>query len=899
MAMTVEQLRDKLREGDGKTVSITGAELGLPNASTVFDAHLPDSTLIITNARSDVAGLTVSGTTTLGGSSMLAVDAKFIASGQALASFAVEIALADWHVRTRTVDADYGELAEDGFHTPRVVLDDVGAALVYSAGETAADGVSSGSAPPIDLRTQLGDDISQAIDGVVDEADLLLSDVAEALGFPSIKDAVGYATKHVWYKHYRSAGKPYVVSGDVDLTDVPVVDKVRWVLASSKETGGKRTYFGVVEVLFNFDTSAVPVLSGLIPAENMMVGKGITLMFTTKSLSMDDVVPWNTRLREAGHDVPVFPADGLKKGVSLGFDYQLGGQDLPMLVTWLAGKSKGSWSPPDEQVSTSIAHGDGVVEKAASTSGSGPIRLKYIEPGFEDGKPLIKVSLQANVKGLVVDIKFHIGVPIGAHQKFSFAMGGIGFELDRGPIELIGAAIYEEPTDEYVFRLEGLGMLTTPAVAVGIAGGYAQLTNGLPSVFLFGSVGAADKEGGFGPPPFRVKGAYLGGGYNSAVRVPEVAEVYKFPLVAGLDNPDVVGGQGTGPLHVLEVLAAGDHAWVKPASGENWLAIGLRFTTFEMFETTALALVEFGNDLVIALLGLTTAEFPQDRPDGEAPWAKVQVATEALYRQSEGLLALTAQLTPNSYLMAPACALTGGLAANVWVGGPHQGEFVISLGGYHPAFTVPDHYPVVPRVGYTWGISNEVNMRGEAYFALTPHAAMAGGALALTFHDGALKAWLTAHLDALVEWDPFWFLVDIGVSIGVSLTIDVWFVHATLSAELGVDLDLWGPPVGGQATVHLWFVSFTIGFGADKPGDRPSVSWDQFRTQLPRVRRSTRFARSRVWSRSRRAPIWCGTPKDPLHGLYPPTDSASPPRPRSPPPMLCSAIARWPPATTV
>ena len=44
----------------------------------------------------------------------------------------------------------------------------------------------------------------------------------------------------------------------------------------------------------------------------------------------------------------------------------------------------------------------------------------------------------------------------------------------------------------------------------------------------------------------------------------------------------------------------------------------------------------------------------------------------------------------DSYMLDPDCRLTGGFAFCVWFE-PHDdaGDFVVTLGGYHPAFTVP------------------------------------------------------------------------------------------------------------------------------------------------------------------------------------------------------------------
>ena len=57
-------------------------------------------------------------------------------------------------------------------------------------------------------------------------------------------------------------------------------------------------------------------------------------------------------------------------------------------------------------------------------------------------------------------------------------------------------------------------------------------------------------------------------------------------------------------------------------------------------------------------------------------------------------------LAPSSFLLDPACHLTGGFAFCLWFGdNPHAGDFVVTIGGYHPAFAPPSYYPVVPRSG--------------------------------------------------------------------------------------------------------------------------------------------------------------------------------------------------------
>ena len=60
----------------------------------------------------------------------------------------------------------------------------------------------------------------------------------------------------------------------------------------------------------------------------------------------------------------------------------------------------------------------------------------------------------------------------------------------------------------------------------------------------------------------------------------------------------------------------------------------------------------------------------------------------------DGELAATAVLAPNSFIIDPACKLSGAFAFYSWFGdNPHSGEFVLTLGGYPTDFTPPRTLP--------------------------------------------------------------------------------------------------------------------------------------------------------------------------------------------------------------
>ena len=309
-----------------------------------------------------------------------------------------------------------------------------------------------------------------------------------------------------------------------------------------------------------------------------------------------------------------------------------------------------------------------------------------------------------------------------------------------------------------------------------------------------------------------------------------------FPLLA-------LAAPGKGSRDPVEVLAALEgraplggvtKRWIAPKAGEYWLAAGIEFTSFELIHTKALLVAEFGEELTFALLGLSTMRLPREA-DRKHCYAYVEMMLRVVLAPARGSVEATAILGPNSYVIAPDCHLTGGYAFSLWFGhNPNAGQFVVTMGGYHPAFKVPDHFPKLPRLGFNWAVSTTVAIKGEAYFALTSSCIMAGGGLEILFQDGDLRAWFTARIDVLVSWNPFFFQAQIAISVGVSYRLDLGFCHKTISASIGADLSLWGPPTGGVVRIDLVVVSFSVRFGSDGAGAATQpLNWDGFKALLP------------------------------------------------------------------
>jgi hypothetical protein len=402
-------------------------------------------------------------------------------------------------------------------------------------------------------------------------------------------------------------------------------------------------------------------------------------------------------------------------------------------------------------------------------------------------------------------------------QGMSVTFNGGGVEISGGLLKTIDKTTGFIGYDgEVLIKAENLAL-----AALGSFGSLPAAQGGGTSLFIFAILNAPLG----GPTFFFVTGLAAGFGYNRSLKIPAQSDVQDFPLLAMLANSPPPGSAAPTPETVLATL----EQWVPPAMGEYWLAAGLQFTTFEIINTNALLIVEFGKEFVISLLGLSTLKQPMV---GQA-YVYAELEMEVVLDPDAGEFQASAVLSSGSYLFLQSVHLTGGFAFYAWFGSnAHSGDFAFTIGGYHPAFQVPSYYPQEPRVGINWPISDKILMNGDAYFAITPVAMMAGGDLALTFTDGPLKAWLKAQIDVIVDWKPFYIIADASVSVGVSYRVNALFVHKTISVEIGATFNFWGPPVGGKVHVDYYIVSFTISFGPDL-NPTTTLTWTDFKGLLP------------------------------------------------------------------
>lgn len=593
------------------------------------------------------------------------------------------------------------------------------------------------------------------------------------------------------------------------------------VRLASAAVSGKRVTVLVAGVAPDVGLKDLPVVGRFVPAGVGSVS-GLALAARLSGGSGDVQACWdrlNGLLLAPGSTPvrPALPAGELDKNrLALGVEVAPLGSAIPVWVGF-GGDTPIDPRSGDPEGEVIAGGGPGATAWIGVNRTIGPLQVRRVGLRYVPGTPAeLDVLLDARLAagGLAVSTT---GLGVGVTWKRGDSPGvtggldGLGLSYTAGALEVSGALARDPDPGKKGATLLVAGQLSvsTTALSFTAAGMYAELIgSGDPSVFVIASLTGLEIPIG----PVVLTGLTGGFGYNTYLSLPvRPLDVPSHPLVSG-GLP-----VGDGPLAVLGKLGE----TVQPRAGSLWIAAGAFFTVFEIVRAKAvLALQLTPGDVTVALLATASAQFPTSG----TPYACATLGLEATYRTSTGEIRVEGALDPDrSYLLSPSCRLRGGFALCVWTGPSHAGDFVFTLGGYHPAYVPPAHYPVVQRLGLDWQIDS-VSVSGECYGAITPSMAMIGGRLEVSATVAGVKAWLEAHLDAVVRWAPFAFDVELGVRVGVSFD---FLGHHDL--ELGADLHLWGPPTAGTATVHLPLVpDITVRFGSGSAAEPPPLGWDDF-----------------------------------------------------------------------
>lgn len=637
-----------------------------------------------------------------------------------------------------------------------------------------------------------------------------------------------------------------IPSFDITIKDVIVG------YASEIQNSGEENAKTVSKSVFALDLDASIDLTSLgnIPliGESLSAAKTLKLAFQlvypalpkdTTSFAKDDLVALNELITVTG---PKFPAAEDLKSLFVKTELRIGDGapidfKLPVKVNNTTGQLENTGNtfktPPQAQAT------DDGVKWFQLNQKFGPVHLDRAGFKFDNGEitalldgGLTAMGLEVDLMGLSVTSKI-TDVKDGQFKP-EFGLQGLGLSFSKGGVGFAGALLHlkVKQNDRTVDEYDGLATVDAEGLHLAAIGSLAKVDD-QTSLFLYAVL---DYPLG-GPPFFYVTGVAGGFGLNQKLTMPPVDRVKDFPLIkAALQPPTMpTDPAAAGPFITEQMKSL--QAYLTPSIGQYFGCAGVRFKSFELLDSFVVVSVSFGREFELDLLGLSTLVVPSELPAGEPPLAQVSLQIVASFIPSEGVAIVQGRLTADSHILDPKCHLTGGFAFATWFGpNPNAGDFVVTLGGYHPDFQKPAHYPAVPRVGINWQITPQLSVTGGLYFALTPRALMAGGAMRAVFQTSLdlgiasvdVKAWFILGADFIVYWKPFHYSAHLYVDIGISVVIHFLGTHE-IDLDAAADLLVWGPPFGGHAHISFTIIGIRIGFdvnfGASPPAP-PALEWD-------------------------------------------------------------------------
>ncbi|KAK7419843.1 hypothetical protein QQZ08_010677 [Neonectria magnoliae] len=316
-------------------------------------------------------------------------------------------------------------------------------------------------------------------------------------------------------------------------------------------------------------------------------------------------------------------------------------------------------------------------------------------------------------------------------------------------------------------------------------------------------------------PYVEICGISGGFGLGSQLTLPHVSQIHTFPLLMGA-TPNAVEtfaklrGSDNGPRYITET------------NGSSWFAVGILATACETVDVSAVLTLPLSpNVSELSIVGTASARFPRDKPPEKA-LASIKLNFQGTIEITHGFLLFQGQISDGSFLLFNNCLLTGGFVVGAWFGpSPQAGDWCISIGGWHPAYIAPGHYPPPPpRLGIDWTCSNQLSLKGQAYAAVTPDALMGGVAVSVLYKTGCCGANFDFRADFILCMHPIHYDARVYVSASLWFELCFWGMRRKLSIPFGAELHVSGPPFGGDVYFDWCVVKIRVEFGRQQSKPR-------------------------------------------------------------------------------
>lgn len=435
----------------------------------------------------------------------------------------------------------------------------------------------------------------------------------------------------------------------------------------------------------------------------------------------------------------------------------------------------------------------------------GAVRVKKVNLIFDKGKIGLKVTgglalaaFEFELIGMQVTVPQAVLNDPKQLKHIDFSLDGFSAAIQKGTLSIMGAFLrkHHEDRDEAgqliaYDEYTGIVAVSFPPFSLVGMGSYAKY-RGHTSLFLFVALGFPISV----HPSLIIEGMALGFGIHRDFITPEPANVLDYPLVAVAVTPPP-------PIDVASMVES-IHKFFPPSEDSFFVVAGVKFKAFGLVDSLVMLAVKAGRSFEISLIGVSSILFPA---------AFIELAWVAKFIPAKGYLYIGGQLSARSFLLIPQVQLTGGFAVAAWLAGDHKGDFVVSVGGYHPTFRTPAHYPDhIPRLGISFHLG-PADIKGNVYFAITPQCVMMGGHLSASVNQSPVEAFIRLAFDAIIYFEPFHYDVLITADAAVKVEIPMGLTSLHIDKHLHVDLHIWGPEFSGTASLDVGPKTFKISIG--------------------------------------------------------------------------------------
>ena len=190
-------------------------------------------------------------------------------------------------------------------------------------------------------------------------------------------------------------------------------------------------------------------------------------------------------------------------------------------------------------------------------------------------------------------------------------------------------------------------------------------------------------------------------------------------------------------------------------------------------------------------------------PDQAHPLIQIRMDALGVLDVSAETVSLDATLYDSRILQF---TLTGDMALRAGWG--RQPQFVLAIGGFHPRFAAPPGLPVLKRLALQLADGDSLQLRCQAYVAVTSNTVQFGARVDLHAAGGGFSFDGLLGFDAIIQLAPLAFEVEVGAALALRY-------HGRLLMGISFKGRLAGPTpwhVEGKASIKFLFFSVSVSF---------------------------------------------------------------------------------------